>query len=1007
MLEAVAAEVLGSVVMGAGARVGKQVAGAVRRRRGRETDEDTVAGLLAAERALDSKRLIAVDFPAGLDAGRFRALMSDPATEAIAFELMTVMLTGAPAASAEPILSRWLADGGRLLPDFSQAVRTKFQREIFAALRDECEHVTGTVERDFPDVAAKFKEQANFDRIAAILEAIERKTSDIASTPNKLDANEQQRFLESYRAQAIAAHGFITPPDFERRRRVPIADIYVSPSIKKSGLGQQKATLRRIEDLIRQIDRTVLLGDPGNGKSTAASVTMFTEASKSDGLIPFMVILREFASDADLTESIVEHIEKRLRVAYQCPAPAGLINHLLDAGRCLIIFDGLDELLDTTKRRAVTDAVELFCRRYPLSRVLVTSRRVGYLQAPMDTKQFETFEIDGFDADRTEEYVKKWFQQDDSLTEEEASSWTDSFMEESEQVQDLRSVPLLLALMCIIYRGEQSIPRNRPAVYERCATMLFEKWDSHRKIHVELRVGRLVDPAMKFLGYWMLTQSDKTEGVTEGVLIQQTSAYLQQHDFEDAHEAEAAAKEFVEFCRGRAWVFSDAGSTADGEPLYKFTHRTFMEYFAGYYLTRAYDTPEKLAKSLASKVANAEWDVVAQLALQIEDKHKEAGAERFYKYLLEERVRRSQDKRCNLLSFLCRCLPFVTVKHSTLRQLINQVVAKIAVSTPVLTPTGVFAAYSALDALIISAIGPRRSLVETELQANILKHAKSEDQAEVTAALRLAALGWVATFTRDTAVYFPGGESDQRLFAFYAETFDSAYAASKPALRGDEIISCFAWTRGTISIRQISSGQQNSVDLLRPLWRQLSLPGNFLGFSPLAVGLARWFINGYFPGHFFADNPERMISEIGAFVRELEKPHLLSPKAREVTTSLTRIAAESDETLPSVSSLPLNVQIGGMWILMSTFIKSEMRARRILRDNNPTAERIRLAAALVGEEMSVSEAVESGKISEDAGREISRWFANKPPLKIIPSQTRRQATRAATNTTIESDTYFE
>ena len=41
-----------------------------------------------------------------------------------------------------------------------------------------------------------------------------------------------------------------------------------------------------------------------------------------------------------------------------------------------------------------------------------------------------------------------------------------------------------------------------------------------------------------------------------------------------------AAREFVEFCRGRMWVFTDAGTTVSGQRLYGFTHRTFLEYFA-------------------------------------------------------------------------------------------------------------------------------------------------------------------------------------------------------------------------------------------------------------------------------------------------------------------------------------------------------------------------------------------------------------------------------------------
>ena len=56
-------------------------------------------------------------------------------------------------------------------------------------------------------------------------------------------------------------------------------------------------------------------------------------------------------------------------------------------------------------------------------------------------------------------------------------------MIESEKVSDLRSNTLMLSLMCNIYRQENYIPENRPKIYQKCAEMLFKKWDKHRGIN--------------------------------------------------------------------------------------------------------------------------------------------------------------------------------------------------------------------------------------------------------------------------------------------------------------------------------------------------------------------------------------------------------------------------------------------------------------------------------------------------------------------------------------------
>ena len=62
----------------------------------------------------------------------------------------------------------------------------------------------------------------------------------------------------------------------------------------------------------------------------------------------------------------------------QCPAPPGLVDLLLLTRRAVVIFDGLDELLDTSRRLDVTTRVERFCAEYPLAQMLVTSRLVGF-----------------------------------------------------------------------------------------------------------------------------------------------------------------------------------------------------------------------------------------------------------------------------------------------------------------------------------------------------------------------------------------------------------------------------------------------------------------------------------------------------------------------------------------------------------------------------------------------------------------------------------------------------
>ncbi len=63
----------------------------------------------------------------------------------------------------------------------------------------------------------------------------------------------------------------------------------------------------------------------------------------------------------------------------------------------------------------MTAIIERFCAEYPLAKVLVTSRVVGYDEARLDDRQFVRYRLDGFDDERTASYVAKWFARDDGL----------------------------------------------------------------------------------------------------------------------------------------------------------------------------------------------------------------------------------------------------------------------------------------------------------------------------------------------------------------------------------------------------------------------------------------------------------------------------------------------------------------------------------------------------------------------------------------------------------------
>lgn len=488
--------ILTKAVTAAASTLGKRLSDmAISSLRGRSRHAD-----LAAARSLSSRELLL-----NLDSSQLAKMIGSAATqselmlairqpdiEAVISQMLALRVSGSPSTQRAQIREIFNAALRRTLNTTDPALQERITGILFDAIDDACATISNSLEREHVDTVARIRSGAQSAMILATLNNIERHLQTLTS-PNSPTWASVREFLDQYQRQARTVHGYLEPPDFDHRRKVAIKRLYVSPTIIDSRRVNSHGNQSTIDDLRGLVDKTVLLGDPGGGKTTASRVLLHHISLTDADNVAFLVTVREFARTEAQDHSVVQFIEARLETYYQLLPPRGAVESLLINGTATVIFDGLDELIDTSRRREVTGIVELFCTRYPLAKVLVTSRAVGYQQAPMNPDIFHVYTLGAFTDDKVREYATKWFKCDPNVPSADVAGLANSFMNESGSIPDLRRNPLLLALICIIYRGQNFIPRNRPEVYERCATMLFEKWDSARKIHVELEAGRVID----------------------------------------------------------------------------------------------------------------------------------------------------------------------------------------------------------------------------------------------------------------------------------------------------------------------------------------------------------------------------------------------------------------------------------------------------------------------------------------------------------------------------------
>jgi hypothetical protein len=364
--------------------------------------------------------------------------------------------------------------------------------------------------------------------------------------------------------------------------------------------------------------RSVLHGAPGAGKSTFVRNLGRELALDEDGQPALVVTVRSYFQAAQ-SQTVVEYLHTSLRTSLNLELSEISIRDGLTLGLFVVIFDGLDEITDINLRIETVGRITSFAREYPVTSVLVTSRAIGYERAPLPSATFRTLVLDQYTEDQAREYVARWF------TFMDRADLVVEFERESLSVADLKSNPLVLSLLCVLYRERGSIPRRRRDIYAACADLLFHTWDSHRHIDQPEELHANGDRIMQEIARWVYKSQTAQNGLSERVIQKTIGIYLHDHVGVEEGEARRRAGEFLEFCATRAWLLGTTG-TQYGERVFGFTHRTFFEYFTAEAFSRSTSDPQEIARILLEANKRDATSVLPELLLQAFDEKVDRGA---------------------------------------------------------------------------------------------------------------------------------------------------------------------------------------------------------------------------------------------------------------------------------------------------------------------------------------------------------------------------------------------
>ncbi len=415
---------------------------------------------------------------------------------------------------------------------------------------------------------------------------------------------------------------------------------YLQARFERRLIADKPAETLELAGVVTRYDRVVILGDPGSGKTTLLRYLALKhadalwngriEAGADLGIAHFPILIRiaEYAEDGNWKKKSLSEFLAESYMLHDCPRNglADLLQTELEKGNCLVLLDGLDEIVSADERLGVVKQIEDFVRHHigKANCFVITSRKAGYRSAPL-AEPFTHYAVQEMDETQMRRFLERWCQtvedaQTPELSVQErrnvAKREIESIMravQASPGVRRLAANPLLLRTLALIHHTGATLPQKRIELYKLAADTLARTWRPAQGVPESALVKEeYLTPLLSTLAYWLHVNkptSIATEREVYEVLGREWARLNDMHwDDDDPNpKITAEVRKFLAAVREHTGLFVERAPRR-----YGFMHLTFEEYYVARHLVARSKTRAKL---LRQHLHQPRWEEPILLAL--------------------------------------------------------------------------------------------------------------------------------------------------------------------------------------------------------------------------------------------------------------------------------------------------------------------------------------------------------------------------------------------------------